>query len=243
MSDMDKKGKMSKEGKKGTMSKNGKMGKTGKERKEVKEDEDSTCPQCAGTGWVDGWVCHSSAECINAGSDLDALFRAQSDSLAVAMRTVGAVTKPRSRKRYGAKKCNFSELARLCREGPKKNPSNDFDTIAKVVRCDELPHGPHVEINMLARGNNCFHLMGTKALQPGAIYRVHVNYDADDENNNDQCTVGTISSVRYLGTPADITEACPGGLTQKVSAYVQEMLSFRTDFLDDAFQMMSHQTR
>ena len=138
-------------------------------------------------------------------------------------------TKPRSRKRSGAQKWYFSELARLCREGPKKNPSNDFDTIAKVVCFDELPHGPHVELNMLARGNNCFRLMGTKTIQPGAIYMVHVKYDADDGNNNDRCTVGTISSVRCLGTPADITEACPGGLTQKVSAHVEEMLSFNAD--------------
>ena len=118
-------------------------------------------------------------------------------------------------KRYGAERCNSFELARLCREGPKNNPSNDFDTIAKVVCFDELPHGPHVEFNMLARGNNCFRLMGTKTIQPGAIYMVHVNYDADDENNNDEFTVGTISSVRYLGTTADITEACKR-MTQKV---------------------------
>ena len=61
---------------------------------------------------------------------------------------------------------------------------------------------------------------------------VHVNYDADDENKNDEFTGGTISSVRYLGTTADITEACKR-MTQKVSAYVQEMLSFNAD-PDDA---------
>ena len=66
-----KKGKMSKKEKNNQMNKKGKMG---KESKEVKKEENSACPQCAGMGWVDGWVCFASAECIEASKDLDNLM-------------------------------------------------------------------------------------------------------------------------------------------------------------------------
>lgn len=36
---------------------------------------DSQCAECDGTGWANGWVCHFSEECIEAGSDLDRIFR------------------------------------------------------------------------------------------------------------------------------------------------------------------------
>ena len=73
-----KKGKMSKKEKNNKMDKKGKMG---KESKEVKKEENSACPQCAGTGWVDGWVCFASAECIKASSDLDTLMESAQDCL------------------------------------------------------------------------------------------------------------------------------------------------------------------
>ena len=64
----------------------------------------------------------------------------------------------------------------------------------------DLLLGPHVELNLLGRGNNCLRLAGTKTLKPGAIYILHVIYDADvsdSSDEKDEFTVGTISDVCY----------------------------------------------
>ena len=131
---------------------------------------------------------------------------------------------------------NPSLLAQMCRQGANQTPSDDFDTIAKVVCMGDLLLGPHVELNLLGRGNNCFRLAGTKTLKPGAIYMVHVKYDvdvSDSSDENDEFTVGTISDVRYRGTAASLAEACKS-MTRKDCAYVHNMLSFNAGSDDDS---------
>ena len=133
------------------------------------------------------------------------------------------------------KDCSRSLLGRLCREGPRHTPCDDFDTIAKVVCFDNLLHGPHCELNLLARGNNCYRVIGGKTLKPGYIYMVHVNYDANDPGSTeeDELTAGTVSSVRYLGTCASLTEKCKKGeFPQKVIEYVRDMPKFNAGTSD-----------
>ena len=131
---------------------------------------------------------------------------------------------------------NPSLLAQMCRQGTNQKPPDDFDTIAKVVCVGDLLHGLHVELNLPGGGNNCFRLAGTKILKPGAIYMIHVNYDADvsdSSDEKDEFSVGTISDVRYLGTAASLAEACKS-MTRKVCAYVHNMLSFNEGSDDDS---------
>ena len=136
---------------------------------------------------------------------------------------------------------NFFKLGRLIREGAKHEPSNNFDTIAYVVAFDHLPHGSHAQVNLLARGNDCFRLVGPKGprtLKAGAIYKVHVQYDDDvvddddddddDDDVTDEFSVGTISSAEYLGTAESITVAS-NKMTKKVAKYVAEMVSFNAE--------------
>ena len=64
---------------------------------------------------------------------------------------------------------------------------------------------------------------------------VHVKYDANDDGSTeeDEFTVGTVSSVRYLGTSASHTEACKKDeFSPKVSEYVRLMLSFNAGSSD-----------
>ena len=64
---------------------------------------------------------------------------------------------------------------------------------------------------------------------------VHMNYDANDAGatEEDEFTVGTVSSVRYLGTSASLTEKCKKGeFSQKVTEYVRDMLSFNAGWSD-----------
>ena len=131
---------------------------------------------------------------------------------------------------------NFFKLGRLIREGAKHDPSNNLETIAYVVAFDHLPHGPHAQVNLLARGNECFRLVGPKGprtLKAGSIYKVHVNYDDDDGDDDDddvidEFSVGTISYAQYLGTAESITVAS-NRMTKKVAKYVAEMVSFNTE--------------
>ena len=76
-------------------------------------------------------------------------------------------------------------LAQMWRQGTNQTPSDDFDTIAKVVCVRDFLLGLHVELNLLGRGSNCFRLAGTKTSKPGAIYMVHVRYDADVSDSSD----------------------------------------------------------
>ena len=130
---------------------------------------------------------------------------------------------------------NFFKLGRLIREGAKHDPTDNFDTIAYVVAFDHLPHGPHAQVNLLARGNECFRLVGPKGprtLKAGSIYKVHVNYDDDGDDDDDdvidEFSVGTISHAQYLGTAESITVAS-NRMTKKVAKYVAEMVSFNAE--------------
>lgn len=138
--------------------------------------------------------------------------------------------------------CSRSLLGRFCKEGARHTPCDDFDTIAKVVCFDNLLHGPRCELNLLARGNNCYLVIGGKTLviggktlKPRYVYMVHVNYDANDAGSTeeDEFTVGTVSSVRCLGTSASLKEACKKGeFSPKVSEYVRLKLSFNAGSSD-----------
>lgn len=128
-----------------------------------------------------------------------------------------------------------SELSQLCREGLRHRPSNDFNTIAKVVCCDHLFHGVHCEVNLLARGNDNFRVLGDKLLRPGSLYMVHVKYDThhEDDSEDDEFTSGTILSARLMGSPTSLAQACTQ-MPLEVSQCVTEMLSYNAETGEDS---------
>ena len=137
--------------------------------------------------------------------------------------------KPAYRTRTGAVAWRGASLARILSDARKRAHSNSFESIGLVVCCSQLPHGLHVELNVFGRGNNCFRVVPDyKWLEPGGIYKFHVSYDDDgDEEVIDEFVAGTISSARYLGRAKSISDASRR-MTLNIANAVADMLSYNT---------------
>ena len=135
-----------------------------------------------------------------------------------------------TRTRSGAVAWHSDGLAKILEDIRNRPDADSFESIGKVVCFDKLPHGPHAEVNVFGHGNNCFRVVPDfKCLEPRGVYKFHVRYDVEDDDEPiDEFTIGTISSVRYLGTAKSISDAS-GRMTPNVSRAVAEMLRYNTD--------------
>ena len=137
---------------------------------------------------------------------------------------------PATRTRSGAIVWHGDVLVGILKDIQKRARPNGFFSIGKVVCFSWLYHGPHVELNVFGQGSNCFRVAPDwRHMCPGAIYMFHVVYDDDSgEEIFDECTAGTISSVRYLGTAKSISDASRR-MTLNVSSAVVDMLSYNRE--------------
>ena len=135
-----------------------------------------------------------------------------------------------TRTRSGAVAWHSDGLAQILENMRICPGSNSFDSIGKVVCFDKLPHGPHAEVNVFGHGNNCFRVVpDVKCLEPRGVYKFHVRYDVEDDDEPiDEFTSGTISSVRYLGTAKSLS-AASRKMPKNISRAVLDMLSYNAD--------------
>ena len=137
---------------------------------------------------------------------------------------------PATRTRSGAIVWHGDVLVGILKDIQKRARPNSFFSIGKVVCFSWLYHGPHVELNVFGQGNNCFRVVPDwRAMCAGAIYMFHVVYDDDNgEDIFDECTAGTISSVRYLGTSKSLSDASRR-MTPNVASAVADMLDYNEE--------------
>ena len=145
-----------------------------------------------------------------------------------------------TRTRSGAVAWHSDGLAKILEDIRNRPNSDSFESIGKVVCFDKLPHGPHAEVNVFGHGNNCFRVVPDfKCLEPRGVYKFHVRYDEDDDDETiDEFTAGTIFFARYLGTAKSLSEASKR-MPRNVSRAVLDMLSYNAELEVDKTQTVS----